>query len=67
MEPLLPTAHRALTGDLSLAQIAAAAGFSDQAHFTRVFRRHFGISPGARRRERNFRSGKGAAFNTTRR
>jgi AraC family transcriptional regulator len=43
-------ANRALCGDLSLAEIAAQAGFSDQAHFTRVFRRHFGISPGARRR-----------------
>jgi len=43
-------ADRALHSDLSLAEIAAQAGFSDQAHFTRVFRRHFGMSPGARRR-----------------
>jgi AraC family transcriptional regulator len=37
-------------GDLPLAEIAAQAGFADQAHFTRVFRAHFGIAPGARRR-----------------
>jgi AraC family transcriptional regulator len=37
--------------DLSLAEIAAAAGFADQAHFGRVFKRHFGTTPGARRRE----------------
>ena len=43
-------ADRALGSGLSLAEIAAQAGFSDQAHFTRVFRRHFGVSPGARRR-----------------
>lgn len=43
-------AERALAGGLSLAEIAAAAGFADQAHFTRVFRKHFGMSPGARRR-----------------
>jgi AraC family transcriptional regulator len=43
-------AERALAGELSIAQIAAAAGFADQAHFSRVFRRHFGESPGARRR-----------------
>jgi AraC family transcriptional regulator len=36
--------------DLPLAEIAAAAGFADQAHFTRVFRAHFGVAPGARRR-----------------
>jgi len=34
----------------SLADIPIAAGFTDQAHFTRVYRRHFGVSPGARRR-----------------
>jgi AraC family transcriptional regulator len=43
-------AERALASDLSLAEIAAQAGFSDQAHFTRVFRRRFGVTPGARRR-----------------
>src|SRR5258708_600333 len=43
-------ADRALVSDLSLAEIALHAGFCDQAHFTRVFRRHFGVSPGARRR-----------------
>lgn len=36
--------------DLPLAEIAAQAGFADQAHFTRVFRAHFGVAPGARRR-----------------
>ena len=43
-------AERVLATDISLAEIAAQAGFSDQAHFTRVFRHHFGVSPGARRR-----------------
>jgi AraC-like DNA-binding protein len=43
-------ADRALSSDLSLAEIAAETGFSDQAHFTRVFRHHFGVAPGARRR-----------------
>ncbi|HUF03006.1 MAG TPA: AraC family transcriptional regulator [Aridibacter sp.] len=33
--------------DLSLADIAAEAGFSDQSHFTRVFRRYTGMTPGA--------------------
>ena len=37
-------------GGLPLAEIAANAGFADQAHFTRVFRAHFGVAPGARRR-----------------
>jgi AraC family transcriptional regulator len=42
-----------MTSDLPLAHITAAAGFADQAHFTRVYRRHFGIPPGARRRQCN--------------
>jgi len=37
--------------DVSLAEVAAAAGFADQAHFGRVFKRHLGTTPGARRRE----------------
>jgi AraC family transcriptional regulator len=31
--------------DLSLAEIALAAGFSDQSHFSNMFRRHIGLSP----------------------
>jgi AraC family transcriptional regulator len=33
-------------GDLSLKEIAAAAGFSDQAHMTRMFRAKLGTTPG---------------------
>jgi AraC-like DNA-binding protein len=32
---------------LSLAQVAAACGFADQSHMTRLFIRHFGFTPGA--------------------
>jgi AraC family transcriptional regulator len=35
----------------SLAAIALAAGFADQSHLTRLFRRHFGITPSCYRRE----------------
>jgi AraC family transcriptional regulator len=38
-------------GESALGRIAAEAGFYDQAHFTRVYRRHFGITPGQRRKE----------------
>jgi AraC family transcriptional regulator len=37
-------------GEKSLAEIAAGAGFADQSHFTRVFRRQVGTTP-ARYRE----------------
>lgn len=33
------------SGEGSLAEIAARAGFADQSHFTRVFRRHTGTTP----------------------
>jgi AraC-like DNA-binding protein len=36
-------------GELSLSEIAQASGFSDQAHFTRVFKRHLGVTPGTYR------------------
>ena len=35
---------------LSLSDVAAECGFSDQSHLTRVFRRAVGVSPGAWRR-----------------
>jgi len=37
-------------GDLSLTMIAAETGFSDPAHFARVFRREVGTSPSSWRR-----------------
>ena len=47
----LEEAKRLLAGhDRSLAEIAVACGFSDQSHFTRVFRKHVGESPGRWRR-----------------
>jgi AraC family transcriptional regulator len=39
-----------MRAESSLAEIAAAAGFCDQAHFTRAYARHFGLTPGQRRR-----------------
>jgi len=39
-------ACRALViSDMPLCQIALAAGFSDQSHFTRIFKRHRGVTP----------------------
>lgn len=46
----LEWAREQLASDRSLAQIALEAGFSDQSHFTRAFRRHTGTTPGAYRR-----------------
>ena len=34
---------------LPLSEISQCSGFSDQAHFTRVFKRHLGMTPGAYR------------------
>jgi AraC-like DNA-binding protein len=33
-------------GDLSLAEVAAHSGFSDQSQFTRHFKRLVGVTPG---------------------
>jgi len=33
--------------DVTLSDVALRSGFADQAHFTRLFRRQFGITPGA--------------------
>jgi AraC family transcriptional regulator len=44
--------ERLASAEVSLAAIAAELGFADQSHFTRVFRKLVGITPGAWRRER---------------
>ncbi len=36
-----------LNRGMPAAQAAVSAGFSDQAHMVRLFRRHFGVTPGA--------------------
>jgi AraC-like DNA-binding protein len=41
-----------LQGSMPLSQIALDTGFAEQSHFTRVFRRVVGASPGAWQRER---------------
>lgn len=33
--------------DIALSDVALRTGFADQAHFTRFFKRHFGVTPGA--------------------
>ncbi len=38
-------------GDRPIAEIAAEAGFADQSHFTRLFRRHVGTTPARFREE----------------
>jgi len=43
-----------LQGTVSLADVSARTGFADQSHFTKVFRRITGTSPGYWRRSRRF-------------
>jgi AraC-like DNA-binding protein len=42
-------ARRLLGQGVSPARAAAEAGFADQAHLTRWFRRYYGVTPGAYR------------------
>ncbi|MER8499735.1 AraC family transcriptional regulator [Mesorhizobium sp. M0208] len=42
----LQRARRMIEADEPLAQIAIAAGFSDQSHFNRHFKKAFGVTPG---------------------
>jgi AraC family transcriptional regulator len=49
----LEHARRLLDGpDAILSDVALRAGFADQAHFTRMFKREFGVTPGALLRSR---------------
>ena len=43
-------AGRLTESDDAIAQVALEAGFFDQSHFTRTFKRHFGVTPQAYRR-----------------
>jgi len=45
-------AKQLLLGTLCIADIALTCGFADQAHLTRTFAKHTGVSPGLWRRER---------------
>lgn len=42
-------ARRLAREDVSLAEVALEAGFADQSHFTRTFKRHTGLTPAAYR------------------
>jgi AraC family transcriptional regulator len=53
----LESARRMLDApDATLSDIALRAGFADQAHFTRFFKRHYGMTPGMLLRSRRRRS-----------
>jgi AraC family transcriptional regulator len=48
-------AHQLDTGELPICDLALQAGFADQSHFTRAFKRYAGMTPGAYRMRRSQR------------
>ena len=50
-------ARKLLAGDIPPSVAAAEAGFADQAHLTRWFRRYYGVTPGAYRGARHAQAG----------
>ena len=48
-------ANRLREADAQIAEIAIHAGFYDQSHFSRTFRKHFGVTPADWRRSRSSR------------
>lgn len=46
MQRRIDLARRLIAGRTPLAEAAAASGFADQAHMTRLFVRNYGVSPG---------------------
>jgi len=53
-----------LDGGLAPAEVAAHAGFADQAHLTRHFKRVVGVPPGAYQRERRPAAGQARTYKT---
>ncbi|MGI6855423.1 AraC family transcriptional regulator [Mesorhizobium sp. 1B3] len=47
MQRRIDLARRLIAESMPLAEAAAASGFADQSHMTRLFVRNFGVSPGA--------------------
>jgi AraC-like DNA-binding protein len=47
MQRRVDLARRLIASGTALAQAAAASGFADQSHMTRLFVRKYGVSPGA--------------------
>lgn len=47
----LEKALELLDTDMKLVEVASVSGFSDQAHFTRVFKKHYKLTPAAYRRK----------------
>ena len=46
VQMMVATAQQAISSGASLADAATMAGFSDQSHMSREFRRTFGMTPG---------------------